>query len=270
MTSLTYLPLDYTDLALAAILLLVNAGLSIALNLGLGRQMVIAALRMVVQLLLIGLVLEALFAVKSPWLTAAAATVMVGFAGYEIVARQSRPLAGGWTFGLGAGSMAVAGMLVTWIALTTQVKPDPWYDPRFALPLLGMILGNTMSGVSLGLDRLLNTAQRERAAIEARLALGHDFRTAMNRPLRDAFRAGLTGIINAMAASGVVSLPGMMTGQILAGAAPTEAVKYQILVMFLIAGGTGLGVFAALAGATWRLTDDRQRLRLDRLLAAKD
>lgn len=270
MTSASYLALDYFDLVLASLLLLVNAGLSIALNLGLGRQMLISAARMIVQLLLIGLVLEALFALKSPWLTATAAAVMIGFAGYEILARQSRPFTGFWTYGLGAGSMTVAGVLVTWVALTTQVNPDPWYDPRFAIPLLGMILGNTMTGVALGMDRLLNAAARERAAIEARLTLGHDFRTAMNKPLRDAFRAGLTHIINAMAASGVVSLPGMMTGQILAGAAPTEAVKYQILIMFLIAGGTGLGVLAALTGAAWRLTDDRQRLRLDRLASARD
>lgn len=270
MTNVSYLPIDYTDLAWAALLLLVNAGLSIALNLGLGRQMLIAAVRMIVQLLLIGLVLDALFAQKAPWLTASAATVMIAFAGYEILARQSRPLAGKWTYGLGAGSMTLAGILVTWIALTTQVKPDPWYDPRFAIPLLGMILGNTMTGVALGLDRLLNAAARERAAIEARLCLGQSFREAMNKPMRDAFRAGLTGIINSMAASGVVSLPGMMTGQILAGAAPQEAVKYQILIMFLIAGGTGLGVLAALGGAAWRLTDERHRLRLDRLAPAKE
>ena len=72
-------------------------------------------------------------------------------------------------------------------------------------------------------------------------------------------------IINAMAAAGVVSLPGMMTGQILAGTAPVEAVKYQILIMFLIAAGTGLGTLASVNLMSRRLFDDRQRLRLDRL-----
>lgn len=72
-------------------------------------------------------------------------------------------------------------------------------------------------------------------------------------------------IINSMAAAGIVSLPGMMTGQILAGSPPVEAVKYQILIMFLIAGGTGFGVMAAIGVTARRLFDDRHRLRLDRL-----
>ena len=78
-------------------------------------------------------------------------------------------------------------------------------------------------------------------------------------------RAGLIPTVNGMAAAGLVSLPGMMTGQILAGVEPVQAVKYQLLVMFLIAGGTALGVFAAVMLALKRLTDPRQRLRLDRL-----
>jgi putative ABC transport system permease protein len=83
--------------------------------------------------------------------------------------------------------------------------------------------------------------------------------------LRTALRDGMMPIINAMSAAGIVSLPGMMTGQILAGAEPTEAIKYQILIFFLIAGATALGVLVAVCGGAWRLTDSRHRLRLDRL-----
>ena len=75
----------------------------------------------------------------------------------------------------------------------------------------------------------------------------------------------MTPIINAMTATGVISLPGMMTGQILSGVDPGEAVKYQLLIIFLIAGSTGLGVVLSIAGGVWRLTDERHRLRLDRL-----
>lgn len=80
-----------------------------------------------------------------------------------------------------------------------------------------------------------------------------------------ALRSGFTPIINAMAATGVVSLPGMMTGQILSGVDPREAVKYQLLIMFLLGGATGLGVLGATFASVWRLTDSRHRLRLDRL-----
>ena len=82
---------------------------------------------------------------------------------------------------------------------------------------------------------------------------------------RDAMRAGLIPMLNAMAAAGIISLPGMMTGQILAGSPPWEAVKYQILIMFLIATGTGFGTLLAVSLGARRLFDDRHRLRLDRL-----
>ena len=86
---------------------------------------------------------------------------------------------------------------------------------------------------------------------------------------REALRSALMPTINSMSATGLVSLPGMMTGQILGGVPPSEAVKYQILVMFLIAGGTGLGTVAAVLGGVFRLTDGRHRLRLDRIAAMK-
>lgn len=128
-----------------------------------------------------------------------------------------------------------------------------------------MILGNTMTGISLGLDVLTNSLVRERVAVEARIALGDNRYHALLPVTRDALRSGLMPTINAMAAMGLVSMPGMMTGQILAGVEPVDAVKYQLLVMFLIAGGTGLGTLVAVVGGAYRLTDHRHRLRLDRL-----
>ena len=128
-----------------------------------------------------------------------------------------------------------------------------------------MILGNTMTGISLGLDVLITGLVRERAAIEACLALGGTRYQAVLPVVRDALRSGFTPIMNSMAAIGLVSLPGMMTGQILAGVEPVDAAKYQLLIMFLIAGGTGLGTLAAVLGGAHLLTDQRHRLRLDRI-----
>ncbi len=258
--------LGYGDLAAGSLLVIANAALSLWLRLGLERRIVVAMVRMVVQLSLIGLVLKALFALVSPTWTGVAALVMVLFAGREIIARQHRRLSGWWAYGLGTSSMTMAALVVAVLALTVQVRPEPWYDPRYALPLLGMILGNTMTGISLGLDTLMTAVVRERPAIEARIALGADRWTALHAPVRDALRNGLIPIVNAMAAAGIVSLPGMMTGQILAGVVPTEAIKYQILIMFLIAGATGLGTLAAVFSGAWRVTDARHRLRLDRVV----
>lgn len=262
-----YIPLSYLDLVLAAIFLVLNAALSIGLRLGLERQLTIAALRMIVQLLMVGLVLKAVFAAASPWTTLLVAIVMIGFAGREIWARQERRLKGAWGYGIGATAMMAAGSIVTVFALTVQIQPAPWWSPWVALPLFGMILGNTMTGVSLGLDTLHTTVHRERRAIEAQLLLGLSRFEAVMPSARIALRSGFMPIINAMAATGVVSLPGMMTGQILSGVDPNEAVKYQLLVMLLIGGASGLGVLGATLASIWRLTDERHRLRLDRLSA---
>jgi len=263
-----YIDLTYFDLVLASVLLIINGAISIGLRLGLGRQLGIAAVRMIVQLLMIGLVLKFVFTAASPWLTLLVAVLMVGFAGREIWARQHRRLAGLWGIGIGGSAMMAAGTIVTVIALAGLIQPEPWWSPRYALPLFGMILGNTMTGVSLALDTLHTTVHRERRAIEAQLLLGRNRWAAVMPSTKVALRSGFTPIINSMSATGVVSLPGMMTGQILSGVDPNSAVKYQLLIMFLIGGTTGLGVLGAVFASIWRLTDDRDRLRLDRLVVS--
>ncbi len=262
---MTYINLDPFDLAVAGLLILVAAGLSLALQLGLERRLLIAACRMVVQLLLVGFVLKALFALTSPLWTAVAALTMIALAGREVMARQDGGLSALWTYGIGSVVMMVAAGLITLLALSTQLRPDPWYDPRYALPLLGMVLGNCMTGVSLGLQNLTTGVRQRRLAIEASLLLGGERFVALRPVLREALRSALMPIINAMSATGLVALPGMMTGQILAGADPLEAVKYQLLVMFLIAGGTALGAVLAVLAAVYRITDNRHRLRPERL-----
>ncbi len=253
------------DLGLAALLIIVLALLSRRMQLGLEGQLLIAATRTVVQLLLIGMVLQSLFShVNLLWISAIA-TVMLLAAGREVMARQQRRFTGGWGFGMGTFAMFVSSFVVTILALTTIIGTDPWYTPQYAIPLLGMMLGNTMNGIALGLDRLTQTAWQQRAIIEQRLMLGATRTEAILEIRREAMRSGMMPIINAMAAAGLVSLPGMMTGQILAGSPPMEAVKYQILIMFLISAGTGFGVSTALWIASRRLFDDRHRLRLDTL-----
>jgi putative ABC transport system permease protein len=133
--------------------------------------------------------------------------------------------------------------------------------------LAGIILGSVLNGGSLALDSLLSGVVRERAAIEAQLALGASFSQAMRGLIRASVRRALLPIINQMSAAGIVTLPGIMTGQILAGMDPLEAAKYQILLIFLLSGGSGLAAVAVVYLAAMRLTDDRQRLRIDRLTA---
>lgn len=264
-----YIALSYWQLAATSVFVLINAAVSMFFGLRVHRSLLFAAIRMVVQLTLVGLVLTTLFSIVSPLWTGLAALVMVLFAGHEAAQRQERRLTGWWSFGLGTSCMMMASVAVTVFALLTTLQPTPWYDPRYAIPLLGMILGNCMTGVGLGLNTLMTSLANRRPSVEAQLMLGATRQIAMAPVTREALRSALMPVINSMAATGVVSLPGMMTGQILGGVPPSEAVKYQILVMFLIAGGTGLGAVTAVLGGVYRLTDTRHRLRLDRLKAPR-
>jgi putative ABC transport system permease protein len=263
---MTAIPLSITDLALAAILILVNGAVSLAFRLGLERQLAIVSLRMVLQLTAVGFVLKLVFEQTSPLWTAALATVMIAAAGYEAVARGETRIAGWLSYGLGTATLLLVGMLATLFAVAGAIGPDPWYAPRYLLPILGMVLGNVLTGVSLVLETIGQSARRERAAIEAQLALGATRYEAMGDVLRRALRTAMMPILNSMAASGIVALPGMMTGQILAGADPVEATKYQILIMFVLSGATAAGVVLAAIGTVRLITDDRHRLRLERVV----
>jgi putative ABC transport system permease protein len=258
-------PLSVLDLVAAALLLVVNGGISLGFRLGLERTLAIAAARMVVQLALVGYLLQLVFATTSIAWTALIALVMVAVAAFEMRARQSRPLSGHAGTGLGALTLLVVGTLVTTLIAGAIIGAEPWHSPRVFLPILGMILGNALTGMALGLETLTRTAASERQGIEARLAQGHSRFQALGGPMKQSLTTAMMPIINAMSVAGVVSLPGMMTGQILAGVDPLEAAKYQIMIMFAISGASALAVIVTAVGGVMLLTDQRARLRLDRL-----
>ena len=259
------IPLDAYDLSVAATLVLALAALSARMGLDIAGQLLVAAVRTAVQLLLIGMVLKVLFATVHLGLMALIALIMVLVAGREVMGRQQRRFKGWWGFGVGTLSMTVSSVTITVLALTVIIGVDPWYAPRYAIPLLGMMLGNTMTGIAIGLDRLTQNSWQQQEVIEARLILGQTGQEAIQDIRRESIRSGLIPIINAMAVAGLVSLPGMMTGQILGGSPPQVAVRYQILIMFTITAGTGFGTIAAVRMGSRRLFDHRHRLRLDRL-----
>ena len=260
--------LSYLTLAIASVLVIANAVLSWLLRLGIGRSLLIAGMRAAVQLLLVGLVLRTVFALGSPWLVAGVLIAMTASAAWETMSRQRRHFAGHWAYSIGAGTIAVSTFPVTALAITL-LHPDPWFDPRFAIPMFGIVLGNAMSGISVTLNSFNTAVVREQRAIEARLALGATRQQALAGVRSDAIRGGIIPVINQMSAAGIITLPGMMTGQVLAGMSPFEAAKYQIFVLFLLAGATGLGAALAVISATWRITDARHRLRLDRIAQAR-
>ena len=251
------LPLEIWQVAIAALLILVNGGISVALRLKLERLLLLAAARTCAQLLLLGWVLRYVFAANEWYYVVPVMLLMTLVAGRVAVKQSTRRFRGIWLNGL--VSMWVSSWLVAAIALLVIVQVKPWYQPQYAIPFLGMILGNTLNGISLGLARFTDDLATRRTEVETMLCLGATRWEAARPHVQQALRTGMTPILNSMMVVGIVSMPGMMTGQLLAGADPVNAVKYQIVIMFLIASGTALGTMLAVLLSYLRLFSPRHQ-----------
>lgn len=237
---MTYLELSYWQVGLATLLILINAAASLALRLRIEWTLLVASVRTIVQLLLIGLVLEWVFRLDRWYIVLVLAALMTFIAGATAASRNARRYHGMWSDTV--VSVWASSWIVTAFALFAVLHGiDHWYQPQYAIPLLGMVLGNTLNGISVGLSTFSDLLATQRDQVDSLLALGATRWEAARRPIRQAIRTGMIPIINSMSVVGLVSLPGMMTGQLLSGTSPIEAVKYQIVVMFLIASATALG-----------------------------
>jgi putative ABC transport system permease protein len=258
-----YIFITPEQLFFAATLIAVNIGSSFLLHLGLGRQWLIAALRMVGQLLLIGFLLDWIFTLNNPWWILGIALFMATTAAVTAVGRTKKrfPLIY-WNSFI---SILAAVFFVMGLALTGILKVDPWYAPQYLFPLLGMVLGNTLNGISLGLDRFMENLSTRCKEVEMLLGLGATSWEATHELIRDALRTSMIPTLNSMMVMGVVSLPGMMTGQILAGASPSEAVRYQIVIVFMIAAAAACGATSVVILAFRRLFNSRHQLQIEQL-----
>lgn len=257
--------LNTIDLIIAALLLLVLAGIDMHFKMGHAKPIIINAARSIIQLLLLGLVLKLVFENQNLIWMGLIVMLMLLVAGHEVRARQKRRFKGFHGYVMSTLSMLISSFTITVFSLVVILQPSPWYEAQYAIPLLGMLLGNTMTGVALTMAKLTEDAWTQKAVIEQRLMLGQTPNEAIADIRKQSMHNGLIPGINMMAAEGIVSIPGMMTGQILAGNDPLEAAKYQILILFLIVAGSGLGSLTAVWLGGIRLFDDRDRLRLDRL-----
>lgn len=257
---MTIIHLTPWHLVLASLLVILLAFLSYRNKLLMERPLLVAALRTAIQLSLIGLVLRAVFASTSFYLVMFIWLLMLAAAGREVMGRQKIKAKGVAGFIIGASSMMVSSFSIMVLILALVIKVEPWYKPQYAIPILGMLLGNTMNGVALAMNTFSNQVWQRRAVIEQKLALGMHADEAVREIWQESIRTGMIPIINSMAAAGLVSLPGMMTGQILAGNDVADAVNYQILIMFMISSGTGFGVMLSLWIMRRRMFDHRDRL----------
>ena len=227
-----FIELDTIDLALSLGMIGLTIALSLWQKLGLEKQLAYGAIRSLLQLIVIGYVLDLVFAIDN-WLAVVAILgIMITIASIVARNRIDKKLQGLLPvvfLSLLASSAFTLGYVILLI-----VQPSKWYEPQYVIPLAGMLFGNAMNGASLAGDRLVNAIKQNRLEIETHLCLGATPKQAIVSYQREAIRTGLIPTLNNMVVMGLVSLPGMFTGQVLAGSNPRDAASYQILILFAI------------------------------------
>ncbi|NBB94845.1 MAG: iron export ABC transporter permease subunit FetB [Planctomycetes bacterium] len=268
MLAATAIDLATWQVAISGVLVLAAGVISVVLDLRLEKKLAIAAARTVLQLALIGYALGWVFQVGHWWSIPIVVLIMFAVAGRAAVKRSSRRVRGMTVLAFVA--LVASGMVTIFTITFAVIGVQPWYTPQYLIPLLGMALGNGLTGISLCVDQMLDSLTERRGEVEMELSLGATRWEAARGPLADAVRRGMIPIINSMMVVGVVSLPGMMTGQIIAGQIPVEAVKYQIMVMFMIAGATSMGCILMGLMIYRRLFNARHQLLVDRIHKQSD
>jgi putative ABC transport system permease protein len=192
----------------------------------------IAVVRMTIQLFLVGLYLEFIFHLDNGWVNLLWVLVMVALASLSIISRSRltlkfymMPVC--WALGL-----SLVGVLAYFFLLVLQL--EHYYEARYLLPITGMLLGNCMQSNIIGLNAYYSRLRQEQQLYRFALASGATRREALSPFMRDALVKAFNPAIASMAVLGLVSLPGMMTGQILGGSQPSVAIKYQLMIMIMI------------------------------------
>lgn len=225
--------LDLWDLALALGMMAMAIGLSAWQRLGLEWTLALATGRTLLQLLVVGYILAFVFALNNPGAVLAILLVMLTIA--AIVARNRIGKKIPRVLPLVWGSIFISTVLTLGYTTILVIQPPNWYEPQYLIPLAGIVLGNSMNGAAIAGERLASIINSSQLEIETHLSLGATPQQAVSQYRKDAIKAGLIPTINSMMVVGIVTLPGIITGQLLSGVDPLAAASYQILIMFMLA-----------------------------------
>ncbi|MGZ8185439.1 MAG: ABC transporter permease [Methylobacter sp.] len=206
------------------------------IGLRLSRDIGISILRMSIQLTLVGIYLKMLFSLNNPWFNGLWILVMLLVADWSILQRAG--LRARYFFLATFTAIASSILFTTAYLVILVIQPAHFYDARYIVPLAGMILGNCLQGNVIALERFYSAVRKNESEYVTFLLLGASRWEALRPYFRLAIKAAINPTIAGMATMGLVSLPGMMTGQILGGSEPWLAVKYQIAIMICIFTGT--------------------------------
>lgn len=225
--------LSVVDLVWAIGMMAIAIGLSVWQRLGLAGSLAFATVRTVVQLLVVGSLLTIVFEQQNPFVVLAVLLVMLTIA--AVVARNRIGQKVPKVLPLVWGSILISTVVTLSYTNILVIRPQSWYEPQYLIPLAGIVLGNAMNGAAIAGERLATTIQSSQLEIETHLSLGATPQQAVARYRKEAIKAGLIPTINSMMVVGIVTLPGIITGQLLSGIDPLNAAAYQILIMFMLA-----------------------------------
>lgn len=223
------------------------------------KDIVVGTLRMTVQLFIAGFILVYIFDSASFILSALMVLVMEFFAIFNIVTNKKGKLNSGLKRTL-ILAQVIGTIFTLAFFLIIVVRPKPIYNPQYLIPLGGMIIGNSMTGINLALNQMLESIENNRSTIEEALMLGASPRMAMDKIIQNAFDTAITPTLNSIKNMGIISLPGMMTGQILGGVSPLIAIRYQIAIMTAIMSSVAICVFIFLHLGYKDLFNDQKQL----------
>jgi len=234
--------LTYWQISLAYIFILLVLFILKKRQINRDKILIIATVRMSVQLIVVGYVLMVIIDNPNPWITFLIIAVMLGFAIYTVFSKFKGSLDSALKktiiFSLPTGTMIALSYF-----LFIVINIEPFYDPQYFIPIAGMIIGNSMTGITLGIHTMLNKFTDQKAEIEEALHLGATPKSASKPIVDEAFDASIMPTVNNMLGMGIIFLPGMMTGQILSGVNPSTAIMYQIGIMLGIFGGVSLSTY---------------------------
>ncbi|MGI9860247.1 iron export ABC transporter permease subunit FetB [Moorella naiadis] len=238
-----YINIGLGDIGLALILVGITLAISLWQRLDLHGDLFIGTIRTFIQLMAVGYLLQIIFNLNRWYLVILALIVMLLVAAANAYRRQQER----WPrlFFVMLLAIALGGFITLSLVINVILKVKPWYQPQYMIPIAGMIIGNTMIGAALAINRLTGEIKAHRGEIEAALSLGATAYQAVLPYLRAALRAAMLPTISTMMTVGIVQLPGMMTGQIIAGTSPAAAVRYQIVVTYMMAAATALTTITA-------------------------
>lgn len=253
--------IEWFDLALGYLLLVLPIWTIAYYRTGLVKASLIAVARMTVQLFLVGLYLEFIFKLNSTWINILWVLLMVFFATFTIIGRSALSFKIHWFPVFFAITLSL--IIVIGYCFIVIIRADYFFEARYLIPIAGMLLGNCIQSNIIGLNEFYSRLRGDQLLYYYALGNGATRDEALFPFMRDALSKAANPAIASMAVIGLVSLPGMMTGQILGGSNPGVAIKYQIMIMIAIFTASLLTVISAIFITNKFAFDDFDNLKSD-------